>query len=92
MNTMVLISYGIFLVLLYLLLIYPKNKQAKKIQAMRNALQVGDEIITIGGTVGRIVRVENDEITFQTGPDNVTIQLKKWAVGSLNEKKTEQIV
>lgn len=92
MNTMVLVSYGIFLVLLYLLLIYPKNKQAKKIQAMRGSLKVGDEIVTIGGTVGRIVRVDNDEITLETGPDNVTIQLKKWAVGSLNEKKIEQIV
>lgn len=87
MNAMVLVSYGIFLVLLYLLLIYPKNKQAKKIQAMRSALQVGDEIVTIGGTVGRITRVDAEEITMQTGPDNVTIQLKKWAVGNLNEKK-----
>jgi len=92
MNTMVLVSYGLFLGLLYLLLIYPKNKQAKKIQAMRAALKSGDEIVTIGGTVGRIIRVEGDEITLETGPDNVTIQLKKWAVGSLNEKKTEQIV
>jgi len=92
MNTMVLVRYGLFLGLLYLLLIYPKNKQAKKIQAMRAALKSGDEIVTIGGTVGRIIRVEGDEITLETGPDNVTIQLKKWAVGSLNEKKTEQIV
>lgn len=87
MNAMVLVSYGIFLVLLYLLLIYPKNKQAKKIQAMREALQVGDDVVTIGGTVGKITRVEGDEITLQTGPDHVTLQLKKWAVGNMNEKK-----
>lgn len=87
MNAMVLVSYGIFLVLLYLLLIYPKNKQAKKIQAMRSALQVGDEIVTIGGMVGRITQVDEEEITLETGPDRVTARMKKWAVGSLNEKK-----
>lgn len=87
MNTMLMVTYGIFLVLLYFLLIYPKNKQAKKIQAMRNSLNVGDEIVTIGGAVGRITRVDEEEITLETGPDRVTIRLKKWAVGSLNEKK-----
>lgn len=92
MSTTVMITYGLFLVLLYFLLIYPKNKQAKKIQAMRSALKVGDEIVTIGGTVGKITRVDEDEITLQSGPDNVTIRLKKWAVGSLNEKKLEQKV
>lgn len=87
MNTMVMVSYGLFLILLYMLLIYPKNKQAKKIQAMRSALQVGDEVVTIGGSVGRIVQVDEDEVTLETGPNKVAIRMKKWAVGSLNEKK-----
>ncbi len=89
MNTMVILTYGLFLVLLYLLLIYPKNKQAKKIQAMRSSLQEGDEVVTIGGTVGRIVRVDGDELLLETGPGPAVIRMKKWAVGTMNEKKPE---
>lgn len=89
MNAMVILTYGLFLVLLYMLLIYPKNKQAKKIQAMRSGLEEGDEVVTIGGTVGRIVRVEEDELLLETGPGPVIVRMKKWAVGTLNEKKPE---
>lgn len=90
MNAMVLVSYALFLGLLYMLLIYPKNKQAKKIQAMRDSLKSGDEIVTIGGTVGRIRDIYEDEIILETGPDRTTIRVKKWAVGSMDVKKIEQ--
>ena len=86
-NNLILVGYGVFLVVLYMVLIYPKNKQAKKIQAMRNGLKAGDEVVTIGGTVGKIVKVNEEEITLEICPDKTSIRLKKWAVGSLNEKK-----
>ncbi len=90
MNAMVLVSYALFLGLLYMLLIYPKNKQAKKIQAMRDSLKAGDEVVTIGGTVGRIQSIYEDEIILETGSDRTTIKVKKWAVGSLDVKKIDQ--
>ncbi len=49
---------------------------------MRNALTVGDEIITIGGIMGVVVNVTEDNITIETGEDKVRIQFKKWAVSS----------
>ncbi len=91
-NTMIMVGYAVFLVLLYMVLIYPKTKQAKKIQAMRNALRAGDEVVTIGGMVGKITKVSEDEITLEVNSDKTAIRLKRWAVGSLNEKKTEQKV
>ncbi len=90
MNSMVIVSYGLFLVLLYALLIYPKNKQAKKIQTMRNALKVGDEVVTIGGMAGRITWIDDEEITLETGPERAHVQFKKWAVGSLDVKKIDK--
>lgn len=87
MNLMVIVSYGLFLVVLYMLLIYPKNKQAKKIQAMRNDLKVGDDVVSIGGLVGRITWVGDDEILMETGPNALVVKMKKWAVGTLVEKK-----
>lgn len=92
MNAMAVLSYALFLGVLYMLLIYPKNKQAKKIQAMREALKIGDDVVTIGGTVGIICDIEDDELTLETGPERAKIRIKKWAVGSLDVKKIEQRV
>ncbi len=71
-----------FFVLMYFLMIRPEKKKQKKVEAMRNALTVGDEIITIGGIMGVVVNVTEDNITIETGEDKVRIQFKKWAVSS----------
>ncbi|MDD5903064.1 MAG: preprotein translocase subunit YajC [Oscillospiraceae bacterium] len=71
-----------FFVLMYFLMIRPEKKKQKKVEAMRNALTVGDEIVTIGGIMGVVVNVTEDNITIETGEDKVRIQFKKWAVGS----------
>ena len=71
-----------FFVLIYFLMIRPEKKKQKKVEAMRNALTVGDEIITIGGIMGVVVNVTEDNITIETGEDKVRIQFKKWAVSS----------
>ena len=71
-----------FFVLMYFLMIRPEKKKQKKVEAMRNALTVGDEIITIGGIIGVVVNVTEDNITIETGEDKVRIQFKKWAVSS----------
>ena len=71
-----------FFVLMYFLMIRPEKKMQKKVEAMRNALTVGDEIVTIGGIMGVVVNVTEDNITIETGEDKVRIQFKKWAVSS----------
>lgn len=71
-----------FFILMYFLMIRPEKKKQKKVEAMRNALTVGDEIITIGGIMGVVVNVTEDNITIETGEDKVRIQFKKWAVSS----------
>ena len=63
-------------------MIRPEKKKQKKVEAMRNALTVGDEIVTIGGIMGVVVNVTEDNITIETGEDKVRIQFKKWAVSS----------
>jgi preprotein translocase subunit YajC len=64
-------------------LIRPQKKQEKEIQKMRNSLEVGDQITTIGGITG-IVRQIKDEDTYiiETGADKSKIAIKKWAVQS----------
>lgn len=69
-------------VIFYFLLIRPENKKKKKTEEMRSSLTVGDEIITIGGVVGKIVQVTEDTVTFETGEDRVRIQAKKWCIST----------
>ena len=72
----------LFFVLMWFFMIRPEKKKQKKIEAMRNALSVGDEIVTIGGIMGTIVHITEDDITIETSEDKVRVQFKKWAVSS----------
>ena len=70
------------LVIMYFMLIRPQRKKEKKVQEMRNNLQVGDEIITSGGIIGRVVSLREDTILIETGSDRSKIRIKRWAVQS----------
>ena len=72
----------IIFVVFYFFLIRPENKRKKKLTEMRNNISIGDEIVTIGGIMGTIVHVTEDDITIETGEDKVRVQFKKWAVSS----------
>ncbi|MBP3484518.1 MAG: preprotein translocase subunit YajC [Oscillospiraceae bacterium] len=72
----------LFFVLMWFFMIRPEKKKQKKVEAMRNALSVGDEIITIGGVMGTIVHITEDDITIETSEDKVRVQFKKWAVST----------
>ncbi len=62
----------------YLLLIRPQQKREKKERIMRNSLEAGDHIVTIGGIVGKIISVKEDEIVIETGADRTKLTMKKW--------------
>jgi preprotein translocase subunit YajC len=55
-------------VLLYFLMIRPQMKRAKETKAMVEALQKGDEVITAGGVVGRIVKLGEQYVTLEIAP------------------------
>ena len=56
----------LMLVIFYLFLILPENKKKKKLNEMRSNLKVGDDIVTIGGMMGKVVHVTDDSVTFET--------------------------
>lgn len=72
----------VFFVLMWFFMIRPEKKKQKKVEEMRKALGVGDEIVTIGGIMGTVVHVTEEDITIETGEDKVRIQFKKWAVST----------
>ena len=69
----------LMLVIFYLFLILPENKKKKKLNEMRSSLKVGDDIVTIGGMMGKVVHVTDDSVTFETSEDQVRIQ---WAIST----------
>ena len=66
--------------IMYFLLIRPQKKQEKQVREMRSALKVGDDIVTIGGICGKIVRVKDNRLTIQVGADKTKFDIDKWAV------------
>jgi len=74
-------------VVFYFLLIRPQQKRAKETRAMLEALQKGDEIITAGGIVGRIAKLNEQYATVEIAP-NVEISVQRAAISQLLPKGT----
>ena len=72
--------------LVYFLFMRPQQNKDKKTNQMRANLEVGDEIITKGGVVGRVCSIREDTIVIETGSDRTRLRLARWAV----EERTGQ--
>lgn len=70
-------------VAMYFLMIKPQKKRQREIEKMRNELTVGNRIITIGGFIGRITRINDDEIFIVLGSSKEQVAIRKWAVHSV---------
>ncbi|STQ89973.1 preprotein translocase subunit YajC [Iodobacter fluviatilis] len=77
----------VIFVLFYFMLIRPQQKRAKEQQAMLAALAKGDEVVTSGGMVGRITKVNEQYVTLELA-DGVEILFQRSAVAARLEKGT----
>jgi preprotein translocase subunit YajC len=77
----------VFIAIFYFLLIRPQQKKAKEHQAMVGKLAAGDEVVTSGGILGKIVEVGDAFVTLEIAP-NVQIKVQKFQVTSLMPKGT----
>lgn len=80
---MILMLVAMFAVM-YFVMIRPQKKKQKEEQSMRDNVQVGDEITTIGGIVGRVVTVKEDSLIIETGADRNKMKIMRWAVSTNN--------
>ena len=76
------------LAIFYFMLIRPENKRKKEAEEMRSSVRKGDKITTIGGVVGTVVDVKENNIVIETSADQVRIEFAKWAISS-NETAAE---
>lgn len=77
----------IIFVVFYFLLIRPENKKKKEIAKMRSNLKVGDEITTIGGIMGRVTNVRDDQLTIESSNDRSKLRIAKWAVSTVDKAR-----
>jgi preprotein translocase subunit YajC len=82
-----LLMMVVFIAIFYFLLIRPQQKKAKEHQAMVTKLSAGDEVVTSGGILGKIVEVGDSFVTLEIAP-NVQIKVQKFQVTSLMPKGT----
>ena len=73
----------LLIVAMYFLLIRPQKKREKEVNNMRANLHVGDEIVTIGGICGKIVKTKDESIVIQVGADKVKMEMMKWSVSKV---------
>ncbi len=78
-------TLALMVVLLYFMIYRPQKKQEKKDAAMRNSLEIGDQVTTIGGVIGRVVAIKDNTFVLETGSDRVKIRFTKTAIGSVEK-------
>ena len=74
-------------VVMYFLMIRPQQKRQKELKTMMDALAKGDEVITVGGVLGKVSKVNDSYVTVEVSP-NTEIVVQKSAITTLLPKGT----
>jgi len=74
-----------FMVLIYFLMIRPENKRRKTHQSMLESLEIGDEVTTSGGILGKITKVQAQFIEISVD-DNMKLKLQKNSISNVLPK------
>ncbi len=77
-----ILIYGVIFFALWFFMIRPQKKKQKEEQKMRENLQVGDEIVTIGGIYGRVISLKEDTIVIESQSDHSKLTIARWALQS----------
>jgi len=87
---LVIILYVAFFgVVGYFLIFRPNKKRKKQEEELRNSIILGDEVTTIGGIVGRVVNIKDDNITIESSLDKTLMEFKNWAIREVKKPITD---
>ena len=79
-------SFGILIlmfVVFYFILIRPQRKKDKELKEQMNKLSVGDKVITIGGLVGFVANIKDNEVTISTSAAHTLVTFTKSAIQTI---------
>ena len=83
------VPFGLMFLLMYFLLILPEKKRTKKYNEMLSSLDKNDEVVTRGGIIGKIIKVEEDHVVIETSAERTKIKLYKTGIAT-KVNKSEQ--
>ncbi|HHU62944.1 MAG TPA: preprotein translocase subunit YajC [Clostridiales bacterium] len=83
------LPFIIIILVFYFLMIRPQQKRDKAMREMLEALKVGDNVTTIGGIYGKIVRIKDEVITIEVGPDKVKLVMARWSIRSVDNEEDD---
>lgn len=86
---MPIVMIVLLFVVMYFFMIRPQKKREKQDNDMRNALQVGDEVTTIGGIIGKVVSIKGETFVLETTKDKTKIRFLKGAIRSVDVKAAD---
>ena len=75
--------FAVFVILWYVIALRPQRKKEKELKEKVDKMRVGDQVITIGGLVGKVANIRDDEVTIMTSAANTLVTFKKSAVNSV---------
>lgn len=93
MNTNMIISIAYMVALFaifYFLFIRPQKKKEKQLEELRSSLEVGQMVVTIGGMLATVAKVEDEFVVLEVGPNRTKMPFKKWAIASVEEKNEDK--
>ncbi len=86
-----LILLVFFIALIYFMMIRPQRKKDKEDKEMRDSLSVGDEVLTIGGVIGKVTKINEKTVVIATADGRVKIEFVKTAISSVTKKGAEGV-
>lgn len=80
----------LILVFMFLIIYIPQKRQDKKDAAMRNSIEIGDKVTTIGGIVGIVFAIseKDDTLVVETGSDRTKIRFRRSAISAVEKLDT----
>ena len=88
-----IIMMVVLLGVMYFVMIRPQKKKQQEEQKLRDSVQIGDDITTIGGITGKIVTVRDESIILVTSSDKTKMEFMRWAIqtnNTANERAAEE--
>ena len=82
-----LVFFGGFALIFYFLIWRPQTKRAKEHKDLMSSLNKGDEVMTNGGILGKLTKVDDNYVVVQIH-DNVEIKMQKSSVSHVLPKGT----
>lgn len=88
--TFSLVLMVLLIALIYFMMIRPQRKKDKADREMRESLKVGDEVITIGGIIGKVEKINEKTVVISTTAAKNKIEFLKTAIASVSAKDPGQ--